>query len=179
MTETQTQTMTKGEWVEASFNMAWCIYNTEDITAYRNGFKTDQDPLLTWQQLRLDFSAPASMPDGVHKVLHESKLGHRPRRRRSGQRRPVCARAHTTCGLRSRLQVLPTGPGNRQPKRPPPAGPLLNRRLPMGRPAPRAGSLDRLLKKPPQLSPKLRHRHTPQTQKLGRASRQYTRFYSP
>ena len=41
MTETQTQTMTKGEWVEASFNMAWCIYNTEDITAYRNGFKTD------------------------------------------------------------------------------------------------------------------------------------------
>ena len=70
-----TQTMTKGEWVEASFNMAWCIYNNEDITAYRNGLKTDEDPLLTWQKLRLDFSAPAGTPDGVHKVQHQSKLG--------------------------------------------------------------------------------------------------------
>ena len=94
-----TQTMTKGEWVEASFNMAWCIYNNEDITAYRNGLKTDEDPLLTWKQLRLDFSAPAGTPDGVHKVQHQSKTWHRPRRRSGGQRRPVCARAHPTCGV--------------------------------------------------------------------------------
>ena len=51
--------------------MAWSIYNNEDITAYRNGIKTDEDPLLTWQKLRLDFSAPA----GVHKVQHQSKHG--------------------------------------------------------------------------------------------------------
>ena len=70
-----TQTMTKGEWVKSNFNMSWCIYNTEDITAYREQLPEDDEQVLAFQQIRLDLSAPAGMPDGVHKVLHQSEHG--------------------------------------------------------------------------------------------------------
>ena len=144
-----TQPMTKSEWVKASFKMAWSIYNTEGIAAFRNALSQSQNPPLTWQEIRLDLSAPPRVPDGVHNVLHQSAIG----RAYAGGvvvkdgrfvPEPTQQAVFNSQNPR-RLRVLQSRARNGRPARRPPARTLLHRRIPLGPRTPMPGGVDQLL----------------------------------
>ena len=66
--------MTSAEWAEQPFTMTWSIRNHADEDAFRHArpYYTHAQFRAAFDKIRLDFTAPPGMPDGIHTVYHDT-----------------------------------------------------------------------------------------------------------
>ena len=63
--------ITRGEWRSSGFIMEWSIPNKEDEKAFEESVDiTEKSWVRAWNAVRLDFTAPEGIIDGIYHVYH-------------------------------------------------------------------------------------------------------------